>query len=80
MDIITEPLWAPDLATIMVSVTMDPVPLEGLAAAVDIRQAMDAWIRISVRRCRAAGHSWEEIGVALRVTRQAAHERFSANL
>lgn len=36
-----------------------------------------AYLRVIIRRIRAQGHSWQEIGEILGISRQAAHERFS---
>ena len=52
-------------------------PLDGLREARRVATALDKLIRESVRRARAAGHSWTEIGQALDVSKQAAWERYS---
>jgi hypothetical protein len=55
-------------------------PLERLGAAVDaaneLRGLSDALLDRYVQAARADGRSWTEIGAALGVTKQAAHERF----
>ncbi len=40
------------------------------------RRTVDQLTRIAVADARAGGLSWQEIGDALGITRQAAHERF----
>jgi len=52
-------------------------PLAGLREACRVTAALDKLTCESVRRARAAGHSWTEIGQALGVTKQAAWERYS---
>ncbi|MBO0819630.1 MAG: DUF3887 domain-containing protein [Nocardiopsaceae bacterium] len=44
--------------------------------AADLRAAADQTLRMAVDRARAAGRTWQEIGDALGVTRQAAFQRF----
>ena len=57
-------------------------PLTSPACLALVRQAQDADIlagqvlALSVRQCRDAGHTWQEIGDLLGVTRQAAFQRF----
>jgi len=57
-------------------------PLTSPAYLALVRQAQDADIlagqvlALSVRQCRDAGHTWQEIGDLLGVTRQAAFQRF----
>jgi hypothetical protein len=50
--------------------------LETLAELAFTRRTLDQLERLAVRDARAGGCSWQEIGDALRITRQAAHERF----
>ena len=52
-------------------------PLDGLREACRVTAALDKLTRESVRRARAAGHSWTQIGEALGVTKQTAWERYS---
>jgi uncharacterized NAD(P)/FAD-binding protein YdhS len=52
-------------------------PLDGLREACRVSTALDKLVRESVRRARETGHSWTQIGEALRVTKQAAWERYS---
>jgi hypothetical protein len=51
-------------------------PLEVIQGIVDssesIERSLGEWVRIA----RMRGHTWDEIGKALRVTRQSAWERF----
>lgn len=53
-------------------------PLQALAVLVDIERWQRALSEQAVAQARAAGHSWAEIGAALGVTKQSAHERFKA--
>lgn len=50
--------------------------LDGLAAAAQLRERLD-WILLSlVGEGRAAGLSWSQVGTALGVRKQAAHQRY----
>lgn len=40
---------------------------------------MEKYLTAGVAQARLAGHSWAEIGVALGMSRQAAHQRFSTH-
>ncbi len=50
---------------------------EDLAELVALREALDAAIAEGVEGVRATGYSWGDIGQALGISRQSAHERFS---
>lgn len=53
--------------------TTETLALEQLSIeAADLRRRTE----LAVFRCRAAGATWADIGEALAMTRQAAHERF----
>ena len=56
-------------------------PLDLLATASsnasEMNDLTDAMLSYFVDRCRFAGHSWAEIGVALGVTKQAVQKRFN---
>lgn len=56
----------------------DPLDHVRVAAAMaeELSQASDNLLGCFVDRARQAGRSWSEIGQALGVTKQAAHERF----
>lgn len=55
----------------------DPLTvIEGITAGV---KGMEPPLRGAVRLAREQGHTWEEIGKALGVSRQSAWERFSAD-
>ncbi len=50
--------------------------LAGLAAAAQLRERLD-WVLLSlVGEGRAAGLSWSQVGTALGVRKQAAHQRY----
>lgn len=57
-----KPRWAPDLA-----------PIAKLRAQ---RDALDAKLRDAVAAARAGGRGWAEIGYALGVSKQAAHQKY----
>lgn len=50
--------------------------LRGVAAAAQAVREDEARLREAVEAARAHGRSWNQIGVALGVTRQAARQRF----
>lgn len=50
--------------------------LRAAAAATEARQESDQWIKWMTDEARSAGASWQQIGDALGVTRQAAQMRF----
>jgi hypothetical protein len=53
-----------------------PSDLAAVRLARDAHTAATSALRIAVERARAAGHTWQEIGDLLGVTRQAAFQRF----
>ena len=52
------------------------LPSEQLRAVVALRQQCDRWELDAVRRLRATGTSWPDIGAILGVSHQAARKRF----
>jgi hypothetical protein len=50
-------------------------PLEGLALVTEVRQTLARVERLLVREARLTYYSWDEIGAALGISRQAAHRR-----
>ena len=54
----------------------DIADLQAVAAAVNDRDAAEQRVREAVDAARANGRSWGRIGIALGVSRQAAHERY----
>jgi hypothetical protein len=50
-------------------------PLEALLAAQDARELLPDWESHLARLALASGHTWESIGAALGISRQAAWER-----
>jgi len=52
-------------------------PLDGIREARGLERALDKLLREQVRRARAGGCSWMEVGDALGTSKQAAWERFS---
>lgn len=51
-------------------------PAVGLGAAAALRRLADRLEAIQVRNARAQGWSWEAIGTALGVSRQAVHKKY----
>lgn len=51
-------------------------PLAVISAIVDSTLGIELSLRTWVRKARSKGHSWQEVADALRVSRQAAWERF----
>jgi len=51
-------------------------PAVGLRAAAALRRLADRLEAIQVRNARAQGWSWEAIGTALGVSRQAVHKKY----
>ncbi len=55
----------------------DPVELRAIAEYVDQIEATQRLVEAAVVAARAAGYSWARIALALNVSRQAAHEKYS---
>jgi DNA-directed RNA polymerase specialized sigma24 family protein len=53
----------------------DVDPATGLRAVAALRRLTDELERQQVRRARAAGWSWQQIGDALGISRQAVHKK-----
>ncbi len=51
-------------------------PKTGLRAVRALRRLLEELERTQVRRARAQGWSWQEIGEALEVSRQAVHKKY----
>ena len=51
-------------------------PRTGLRAVRALRRLLEELERTQVRRARAEGWSWQEIGEALEVSRQAVHKKY----
>ncbi|KQR97395.1 hypothetical protein ASG12_15785 [Williamsia sp. Leaf354] len=51
-------------------------PMSAVAATDALQSALDEARQQTVARARAAGHTWAEIGSLLRISRQAAQQRF----
>jgi hypothetical protein len=56
----------------------EDAPLEVIKGITDSSEAIERSLGEWVRVARTKGHTWEEIGTALGVTRQSAWERFKA--
>jgi hypothetical protein len=54
-------------------------PLDVLGAASQFQRYFDAVQRAAVNAARGEGHTWDEIGQSLGVSRQAAWERFATS-
>jgi Protein of unknown function (DUF3887) len=53
-----------------------PAYLDLVRRAREVDELAEQVLRLSVQQCRDAGHTWQEIGDLLGVTRQAAFQRF----
>jgi hypothetical protein len=51
-------------------------PSDGLVAVASLRVLLESLEELQVRNARALGWSWEEIGRALGVTKQAVHRKY----
>ncbi|HEX2030718.1 MAG TPA: helix-turn-helix domain-containing protein [Actinomycetota bacterium] len=51
-------------------------PAVGLSAVVSLRVLLESLEELQVRNARALGWSWEQIGHALGVTKQAVHRKY----
>jgi hypothetical protein len=56
-----------------------PDPAVGLRAVAALRELTDRLEALQVRRAREAGWSWEQVGAALGVSRQAVHQKHGRN-
>lgn len=71
----TETSWTTMSVHVHTSGGGDPLQvIQGLADTVEL---FDTKIRVTVSRARKRGKTWDEIGQALGISRQAAWERFS---
>ena len=74
---------ARDQVQVEVTLTIDgdwrSDPLKLLAGIREGNHNMDEWQRKAVEAARQQGRSWDEIGTACGVSRQAAWERFSTD-
>ncbi len=64
------------LATSMASPLATPDYLDLVRRARDVDVLAEQVLKLCVQQCRDAGHTWQEIGDLLGVTRQAAFQRF----
>lgn len=55
-------------------------PLDVLRALADRKALRDELERVAVTEARQSGATWEEIGEALRLPRQAVHRRFAGRV
>jgi hypothetical protein len=55
-------------------------PRVGLRAALALRRLAETLERLQVENARRAGWSWQEIAVALDVSKQAVHKRYAGGL
>ncbi len=52
-------------------------PAIGLRAALALRKLAESLERLQVQNARARGWSWQDIAIALQVSKQAVHKRYS---
>ena len=65
-------------ATDTAAAATDADPRVGLRAVAALRRLVERLEALQVRNARAAGWSWEEIGQALGVSRQAVHKKYGS--
>lgn len=65
-----------NIETVLATLRDAGSPLAGLAAAITLDDAVEQTIQTFVSDARAAGHTWQEIGELLAISRQAAQQRF----
>jgi hypothetical protein len=68
--------WLDSIDTDSVDVR-DGKYLRAIGAALDSREAADRQLEEAVSAARAAGESWQAIGVVLGTSKQAAHRKFA---
>lgn len=61
--------------TALIATATDDDPLAGLHAVAALRRLVERLERTHVARARLAGRSWQEIAVALSVSKQAVHRK-----
>ncbi len=64
-----------DLTTAWTTVVGEVDPLTALRAARDLKEQLGSWEADLAREALAAGETWDTIGAALGISRQAAWER-----
>lgn len=67
---------ASTLAAAVGSPLTPPAYLDLVRRSQDVHELAGQVVKLCVRQCRDAGHTWQEIGDLLGVTRQAAFQRF----
>jgi hypothetical protein len=64
-------------ATRLAAASSSPDPAVGLAAVASLRILLESLEELQVGNARTAGWSWEDIGRALSVSKQAAHRKYA---
>jgi len=75
----TKAVDVPVKVTLGIEGDVDGNPLEVISGITEGTAMLDRQLRDSVAQARKQGVSWEQIGKALGVSRQAAWERFSTD-
>ena len=65
-----------NIAVVLAALRDAGSPLAGLTAAITLDDAVEETIQTFVSDARHAGHTWQEIGELLAISRQAAQQRF----
>ncbi len=65
-----------NIETVLATLRNEDSQLTGLTAAVTLDDAVEETIQTFVSDARNAGHTWQEIGELLAISRQAAQQRF----